>query len=337
MVREKDAVLIGLSGGPDSVALARGLVALRSRFRITIGLAHLNHMLRGEESERDEAFVNHLAKELNLPLFTEHQDIKKIAADTGTSLEDAGRSARYAFFEATATAFGYSKIALGHTWDDNGEQVLLSLIRGAGPTGLKGIPPRRGERIIRPLIQTQKSEILAFLDHMDQDYVLDSSNLTEQFLRNRVRNQLIPLLEQSYNPKIRDSLDRSGQIIREEDEFVQALAITALDGIQTEQTADSLSLSLEGLSALHPALVSRIIREAISRVKGDLKKISMTHIRDIRDFKDRSCPGKHLDLPDRIRVYLTRDHLKIKKEGLPLRTLGRRQKQDNKATGNSTN
>lgn len=333
MIREGDEVLVGISGGPDSVALVRVLLALLPDFRIRLGLSHLNHMLRGEESLRDENFVKDLSERFGLPLFMDRQDIGTRASDTGTSLEEAGRDARYAFFRQTAQVHGFSKIALGHNRDDSVEQVLLSLVRGAGPTGLKGILPVREDLFIRPLVRMSKPEILDFLGRIGQDFVLDSSNEDPVFLRNRVRHVLIPFLEESFNPRIRDSLDRLSQILQEEETFFQDQAEQGLQDCLREEITGAVTLSVPELSRLHPALIGRVLRAAICRIKTDLKRISLFHVREVRDFMVRAEPGKHLDLPGQIRVYKTRDRLTIRKEETPLRILGRDQKRQARLSG----
>lgn len=327
MIREGDTVLVGLSGGPDSVALVRVLLGLQSELGIRLGLAHLNHLLRGEESFRDEHFVQNLSDKLGLPLFRDRQNIHDRAVETKTSTEEAGREARYAFFRRIARNHGFSRVALGHNRDDNSEQVLLSLVRGAGPTGLRGILPVRDPLFIRPLIRMPRIEILDFLGRIHQNFVLDSSNENPVFLRNRVRHALIPYLETSFNPRIRDALDRLSQIIQEEEDFFQEQTRKGFLACLKEETSSYVTLSSRKLQRLHPALASRVLRMTISRVKTDLRKISMDHIRGIRTFMARAQPGKHLDLPGRIRVYQNHDGLTIKKEEIPLRTLGRDQKQ----------
>ncbi len=332
MVQKGDAILIGISGGPDSVALTRMLLTVQDQWHLTLGLAHLNHMSRGKESFRDEKFVTEFAAENKLPLFLERQDIDGAARQAKQSFEETGRTARYDLFTRLAQKHCFKKIALGHNRDDNAEQVLMALTRGAGPAGLKGIVPQR-QNIIRPLIRLTKSQILDYLDRVGQSYVLDQSNQDPSFLRNRVRHRLIPFLETGYNPKIRESLDRLSRILQEEEDYLTIQARKGLEACQQDQAHDYIVLSIETLSACHPALVSRILRAGLSRVKKDLRRISMAHVREIRDFMDRAESGKHLDLPGQIRVYKNKDLLTLRKEALPLRELGRRQKHQAKFSG----
>lgn len=327
LIGPEDSILIAVSGGPDSVALCRILYALKTRLSITMGLAHFNHLLREDESERDEQFVMKLADTLDLPFFSRQADVKAYAKTNKLSIETAGRKLRYAFFNEIAEANGYSKIATGHTRDDNAEQILMNLLRGSGSDGLSGIPPMRDERIIRPLIQFSKKSIYALLEASHHPFMVDSSNLENTFLRNRVRNGLIPLLEKEYNPEIKESLLRLSQVIKDETLFVQDHARQALDDCRMESNAASLTLSKKLFHDFHPALQKRILRLGIQQVKGDLKAISWVHLNSIIDFCIQKTPGKSLDLPGQIRIYKAEKSIMIKKEAIPLRDMGKLEKE----------
>jgi tRNA(Ile)-lysidine synthase len=293
---------------------------------LTLGIAHLNHNLRGEESQRDEAFVRALSEKFGLPFFTQTMDIRLLAGQKHLSIEEAGRNARYAFFEHLADAQGFTKIATGHNRDDNAEQVLMNLLRGSGPKGLTGIPPVRENRFIRPLIHLPRYRILDFLKANRQPFVVDSSNADESYLRNKIRHQLIPLLEQSFNPEIKSGLDRLSHILRQEEDFLTDQATQVFNRCAIEQNNTLVTLSIPDLIKHHPAMVNRVLRLAIAHVKKDLRRITLTHIQDMLAVIDRSEPGKSLDLPGQIRVYKTREHLVLQKESRPLRELGKAQK-----------
>ena len=327
MIQTGDAVLVAVSGGPDSMALVRVMMALAPGLNLRIGLAHLNHGLRGGDAGRDQAFVQQFADAHSLPCFCETRDVAALARNRKLSLEDAGRRARYDFFCRTADRHGYPCIATGHTRDDNAEQVLMALLRGSGPAGLAGIPARRDDRIIRPLIDCSRKEIMAFLTALGQTFVTDDSNRDPLFLRNRIRHHLIPLLEKDYNPGIKQGLHRLSRIQGPEDHFLDDHARQAFDTCVEKKTPSSVLLSLSGLEALHPALFPRVLRHAVRHVKTDLRRITHDHISAIRHLAAHAAPGSHLDLPDQIRVYKTREQICVKKEALPLRQLGRMQKQ----------
>ncbi len=332
MIRGKETILVGVSGGPDSIALVRVLMDLQKTHNIdtphnyNIGIAHLNHGLRGEESIRDEIFVRNLAQDFNLPFFLKKMDIHAKATDEQLSIEEAGRNARYKFFKDTAKIYGFAKIATGHNQDDNAELVLMNILRGSGVRGLCGIPPMRGNKFIRPLIQMPKSRILAFLKEKHQDFVVDSSNTDQSYVRNKIRHSLIPILEQNFNPETKSCLDRLSHILGIEDDYLTGQADQIFHACTIKKDKTLIALSIKELTSNHPALVNRVLRQAIAWVKKDLKRITLTHIQDIL-ILTRAESGKSLDMPGRIRVYKNRDMLYFKKESLSLRELGKNQKQ----------
>ncbi len=324
MVTPGYGVLIGVSGGPDSMALIQVLMSLKKDLDIRIGLAHLNHMLRGSHALGDETFVREFAREHNLDLVVETKNIAEIAKEQQLCVEEAGRNARYDFFTRAACEKGFHRIALGHHRDDNIEQVLMNFVRGTGPLGLRGIPPVRQEKFIRPLIRMPRAEIIAFLDEINQEYRIDGSNEDTSYLRNRVRHCLIPFLEKEFNPDIKAGIERLSGIIEQEDNFLDRMARTALDKATIDRQKNQIDLSIPGINTLDRALGARVIRAALLSVKQNLRRISHTHIRDILHFAGKKGEsGKSLDLPSQIRVYRQKDILRIKKEETALRTLGR--------------
>jgi len=327
MLKEKDTVLAAVSGGPDSVALVLSLLDLKEKYAIKISIVHLNHMLRGEESLRDELFVKELSHKLNLPFHGEQKDVNTYAKKHGLSIEEAGREARYQFFDSVAKTRGYTKIAFGHNKDDNAELVLMNLLRGSGPKGLSGIPPIRNGKYIRPLIRISKKEILEFLKHKKQAYMFDSSNKNIAYLRNNIRYNLIPHLESEYNPEIKGALDRLSNIVRQEDDFLDKETKKVFYHSLIKSKGSSIIFSKSKISTLHPALLNRVLRMAIKKIKNDLKRISFVHIDDIIEFCFNTLSGISLDLPGQIRVYKDKDVLMIKKEKKTLREIGKKEKQ----------
>ena len=325
-----DSVLAAVSGGPDSVALLLSLLHLKQPYDLTLGIAHLNHLLRGEESLRDEQFVRELAEKFNLPLFCEQKDVKAYAGAHHLSVEEAGREVRYDFFSCISDQHGYQKIAFGHNKNDNAELVLMNLLRGSGPKGLSGIPPVRDNIYIRPLIRMTKKEILDFLKAEDQPFRIDSSNMDMTYLRNTVRHRLIPCLETEYNPEIIDALDRLSHILRQEEDYLDVEAQKYFEACLNEKEAFLISFSKKKLSDLHPAILNRVLRKGIGLVKKDLKRISLSHMSDILDFCFNRLSGNSLDLPGRVRIYKDKDIITIKKEEKPLRDIGKSRKQANR-------
>ncbi len=326
MLETGDSVLAAVSGGPDSMALVLTLISLKQQYDLTIGIAHLNHLLRGEDSLKDERFVREFAEKAGLPFFCEQQDVNAYAGRQRLSVEEAGRQVRYDFFSRVSGRHGYKKIATGHTKNDNAELVLMNLLRGAGPKGLSGIPPVRDKIFIRPLIRATKPEILGFLKAEHQPFRVDATNTDTAYVRNAIRHRLIPVLESDYNPEIIDALDRLSHILRQEESYLDAEAGKCFKDCLIEEAEDRVLFSKKKLSDLHPAIVNRVIRKGIGKIKKDLRRISLSHMGDILDFCFNRTSGFSLDLPGQIRIYKKRDVISIKKEAEPLREIGKSKK-----------
>jgi tRNA(Ile)-lysidine synthase len=318
MIPARSRVLIGVSGGPDSICLWHLLMGLAHDFNIRIGVAHLNHGLRAAESERDVGFVRELAEFYNTPLFYQKANIRSAAEKSRRSIEEAGRMARYEFFRETAAAHGFDKIALGHHRDDNAEQVLMNLLRGAGLDGLGGIPPVRG-RFIRPLIRVRRKDILSYLAENRLEYMTDQTNADTLFMRNKVRHQLMPLLEKEFNPKIAESLNRLSEICRSEKEWIDRLVFETLLQATRHQDKNQLMLSISGLKELHQAHLRRLVRTGIRRIKGDLRRIRLAQIDAAVGLIDSEKAMGWCDLPGRIRIEKQGDQLIIRQASQNLR------------------
>ncbi len=307
MFQAGESVLIGVSGGPDSLALLSILHSLAPVLSIKIGIAHLNHSLRKNESDKDAAFVNSVSEKLKVPCFIKTEDVHAYRRSHKLSLEEAARIVRYRFYNDLAENKGFDKIALGHNSNDNAELVLMNLFRGSGPLGLSGIPPVRDGKFVRPLIEVSRGKIIEYLSARGLEYVTDKSNKDERYLRNRIRNTLIPDLEKSYNPKISQTLNRLSSILRAEDEWIEKTLHPAMNQITLNQRENRISLSATKLRETHIAVKRRFIRGALKAVKGDLRRISYSHIESIIRLIKSSPTGFHLDLPDSIGVSLNED------------------------------
>ena len=278
MLKPVDSVLVGVSGGPDSVALFHLLLTFAPRFSLRLGVAHLNHCLRQNDSDKDADFVASLAGRFDIPFYMHKANVRNYQLKNKLSLEEAARRVRYTFLIKKAEKNRFNKIALGHHFDDNAELVLMNLFRGSGPLGISGIPPVRDGKIIRPLIQSNRSEIIAFLDQNGIKYISDASNRDTRFLRNRIRHDLIPLLKTSYNPKISQSLNRLASIISAEEEWIENVIHPLFEKATINIQDAQIALSVSILNQIHLAAQRRIIRKAISKIKGNLRRIGLTHI-----------------------------------------------------------
>jgi tRNA(Ile)-lysidine synthase len=320
MVQPGDSILVAVSGGPDSVALIHILDALAPILSVRLAIAHLNHGLRLQESERDAEFVASLARNLKLPLYLEKKDVRGYRDRHKLSPEEAARQVRYAFFSQVAEKNGFTKIAVGHHLDDNAELVLMFFLRGSGSLGLSGIPPVRGARIIRPLINIQRSEIIEYLDGRNLQYVSDTTNTNRSYLRNKIRHDLIPQLSSTYNPKIVDTLHRLASIARSEESWMRELIEPIFESALVSQHADSVRLSLDAVEVIPIAARRRLIRKAIYELKGDLRRITFSHIDAVVRLALKGPDTGCIDLPNRIRIQRNHKTLIILKDKQGLRS-----------------
>ena len=268
-------VLVGVSGGSDSVALLRALLELSrtSDFGVA-AVAHFNHRLR-ETAARDEAFCRALARTLDLPFVTESADVAAHAAAERLSIEDAARRLRYDFLERSAHDVGATRVAVGHTLDDQAETVLLKLMRGAGPGGLAGVYPRRGI-VVRPLIEASRDDLRAWLSALGQPWVDDETNADVSNPRNRVRHRVLPELDAAYGGSTRGAIARAAELAREDGQWLDEQAAGRYRDLVTV-VQDCLQLDVAALLAEPPALQRRVLWQAM-RTRGGGREIGLDHV-----------------------------------------------------------
>jgi len=312
MLKSGDRVIVGVSGGPDSMALLYVLNQIREDYNLTLKIAHLNHDFRGKEAEREAQFVEKVAQKLELPFEVKTFDVPAYKKKSSLSSQEAARVIRYRFLEDAGEQFRASKIALGHNADDQAETLMMWLLRGAGLKGLGGMPPVREGGIIRPLIETTREEIETFIKEERIPFVIDSSNQKTQYLRNRLRHELFPLLQEHYNPQLVKSLVQTASILRIEDEYLEAIAKDLLKKVIVSEEQESVVIDNKGLLSFPLAIQLRCLRGALAQVKGDLRRITHTHLYDIIKIVSNDMPNKLLKLPQGIRVEKSYHNLIIK-------------------------
>jgi len=282
-----DRVLAACSGGPDSVALTSLLLKLREEMPLEIVIAHFNHRLRAEAGG-DEAFVSDLARRWVLPLVSGSKNVRREAAKRKLNLEEAARLLRYEFLRAAARKTGATKIATGHTMNDQAETFVMRLLRGAGLPGLAGIEPVSGPAacpVIRPLLGIRREDIEAYLASEGLGFRTDASNLDRKLLRNRIRLALLPEIEQNYQAGAVDHLARLASLIREEDELLSGFIRELADEFIVRSRGEA-ALDVRTLSLAPPALARRVAREFIRELKGDLRAVSFDDIESVLGLKD---------------------------------------------------
>lgn len=306
MIEKGDKVILAVSGGPDSTAMLYLMNDLRNDLECSLHIAHLNHCLRGEESDEDAVFVKEQALKLNIPITVEELDVKNLITDK-ESLESGARRIRYEFFKKVMSDIQANKVAQGHTADDQAETVLMRLLRGSGTKGLSGIPPIRDNIYIRPLIEISRSEVEAYLQSIDIQPRWDSSNLSTEYERNRIRHELIPLLESKYSPNIKSIFCQTAEILRAEDEFLDILAKDALCQCLEKGNShnkgdqggfiNTITIQTDNLKKHHISIQRRIIRIAIESILGDLRRYEFHHIDEIMSLIETGKTGNSISLP----------------------------------------
>ncbi len=301
MITPGETVLTAVSGGPDSVALLFALKELRDEWQLNLKVVHINHNMRGEASRRDALFVANLANQLGLVCYIQEADIKGYWKNSGKSKQVAARELRYRLLEETAAEAGATRIALGHNANDQLETVLMNFLKGAGTEGLTGIPPVR-DCYIRPLIEIPREEIIDYCRYNQLQPITDESNLEPIYLRNKIRLELIPLLEREYNPALLQGARRLTDVLREEDELFTRLACQAGEEVVESREEGKIHLIIDKLTSLPTALQRRIIRQAWREVSGHTQGLHFDHVEEILNLAREGESGSSLDLAGGIKA-----------------------------------
>ncbi len=311
--------LVAVSGGADSVALVRALQSLAGDGQQKLVLAHFNHHLRGAESDADEAFVRELAGQIGLRVIVGSAASDLAAGGSGAGIEGAARQARYDFLIAAAAQCGARYLATAHTADDQAETVLFNILRGTGLAGLAGIPRVRraseATTIVRPLLDVTRVEVLDYLRSIGQPYRDDSSNRLEDYTRNRIRLQLLPLLARDYSPRAGDALLRLAQIAAQAEDFFDQQAETVLS-VAARRISNGVEFDLKRMSHVHPALIRHVILLAWQQQGWPLQDMSLdkwSALQSLIQGADVNAKTQAQDLPGGIRAVRSRDALQLKR------------------------
>ncbi len=331
MISSEEIVVVGVSGGADSVCLLHVLAKWQKRLGIKLHVAHLNHQLRGVESEADAEYVSNLAGSFGIPVTIDRQDVASYRTERNCSIEEAARELRYAFLARVAREVGANRIAIGHTRHDQVETILMHILRGTGITGLCGLAPcspmaydsqrmslpaspsslptsplslpasplslrakRSNLLVIRPLLDITREETMSYCQQHQLDPRIDSSNLSLSFFRNRLRLQLLPLLRQ-YNPSVDQALLRLADIAKEDNAFLEQQVSRLWEEV-AKQENNVIYLDKRQLAALPIALQRQLLRAAVARLAGDARDIEASHIEAARSLLNKPV-GKRISLP----------------------------------------
>ncbi|MDF1516161.1 MAG: tRNA lysidine(34) synthetase TilS, partial [Anaerolineae bacterium] len=319
-------VVVGVSGGPDSVTLLHILKQLSASLGIDLHIAHLNHSIRGADADADEAFVVDLAKVWNLPYTTRRENVPVTAQREKLAIEEAARRERYLFLYEVAEKIGSNTIAVGHNADDQAETVLMHLLRGAGPGGLRGMLPLTslqkcrmlpfdsksgiGISLIRPLLGTARAEIQTYISNHELATRFDRSNLDTTIFRNRLRHEVIPYLEQ-INPRISARLQNLAEVIRADYELVRENVRVAWDTLKVAAYSDAYTFDLIRWREQPLAVRRALVRHAATKLCDTLRDVGFTHVEQAVEIAQKGNTGARAVLPHGLSLLVEHETLTI--------------------------
>ena len=320
LINKKDIIVIGVSGGPDSMALLNILISLKQKLDFEIVVAHINHGLR-REAEEETKYVENFCKKNQICCYTKRENVEELAKRQKIGTEEAGRKLRYSFFEEVANMVNATKISTAHNANDNAETILMNILRGTGTSGLKGIEIKRENRYIRPLLETTREEIEKYCKKQKLNPKEDKTNKENIYTRNKIRNELLPYLQKEFNPNIVTSLNRLANLAKEENEYLekqvkrkyQEIVIEETIGKQALAEKQKIILDLKKFNEKENVIKSRLVRYTINRVLGTNQNIEKIHITDIIRLCNNKIGNKYLTPNKKIKVMVNKGKIFFEK------------------------
>lgn len=312
LIKEKDNIVVGVSGGPDSMALLYLLIEAKKQIDFNLIIAHVNHGVRGNEALEDELFVQRKAKELGIPFYSKTTDMIAYGKEKGISSEEAGRELRYGFFREILDKYGGGKIAVAHNMNDQAETLLMRIMRGTGIDGLGGMEFITHD-IIRPILNISRNKIEKYIEERNIETVLDKTNLLPIYTRNKIRLELIPYIEDNFNPSIIESLWRLSQISSIDSKFLEEYSDKKYNLILKSEMENYIILDKELFRRQDISIQQRIIRKSTEKLRGKLQGLTEQHISSVVDLFNFGDTGKTINLPDGIIAKTDYNNLIIEK------------------------
>ncbi|AFS79364.1 tRNA(Ile)-lysidine synthase [Gottschalkia acidurici 9a] len=312
LLDKDDNIVIGVSGGHDSMTLLYVLESLKAELNFSIHVAHINHGVRGSESDGDEDYVKNICKNLNVPFYSHKTNMDEYAKKHKLTSEEAGREIRYSFFRKSIKKLGGGKIAVAHNKNDQAETLIMRFIRGTGIDGLRGMEYKNGD-IIRPLLDIDRIYIEKYCDDNGIIPRIDKTNFQPIYGRNKVRLELIPYIQKTFNKGIIDTLSRTSTIMKNDSDFLQEYTEDRYREILEKEDKSKIHLNIEKLHSLHQSIKTRVIRYAIERIHGSIKGLEEKHIKDILNLVSSKITGKKINIINNIVVKISYNNLIIEK------------------------
>ncbi|MEF9991518.1 MAG: tRNA lysidine(34) synthetase TilS [Peptostreptococcaceae bacterium] len=309
LLQKGDKIVLGLSGGPDSVCLLHVLKQLESEYDISIYAAHLNHQIRGIEAQKDVMYISRLCDSLGVKLFVKSINVPAYCKENGLSIEEGARKLRYEMFYEIKQKTKSNKIAIGHNLNDQAETILMRMMRGTGLQGLRGIEYKRDDTIIRPILDIERSSIEKYCDEHELNPRIDSTNLENIYTRNKIRLELIPYMQENFNNNVVESICRMGNNLKLDSEYIEQEGINKFNEVAKLTNNEEVEISLDKYVDLHKAIKSRIIRNSIKYILGDTNFVDQKHIEDIIELEEDTKINKKIVLPRGLFVYRNKNNI----------------------------
>ena len=311
LIESGDRIVIGVSGGPDSMCLLNILKDIMEDKNINLSfnicVAHINHKIR-KEADEETRYVKEYCEKNNIPIYIKEAEVIKIAEEEKIGLEEAGRNVRYNFFEEVLKKTNSNKIAIAHNLNDRAETVLMNLIRGSGPLGLKGIEAKRN-KYIRPLIQINRKQIEEYCEKEKLDPKFDKSNKDNTYTRNKIRNQLIPYLQREFNPNIIEAITKLSEIIEDEQNYLEKIVNNIYTNLLVEECEKEIILNLKEFNKQDVVIKRKLILYTINKLLKTTKNIEKIHIEDIIKLCNNNIGNKYLTPNKNIKVFIKKGKL----------------------------
>ncbi len=307
LIEDRDKIVLAVSGGPDSISMLNILNNFKKEkiLNFDFCVAHVNHMIR-KEAKEDEMFVKAYCEKNDISFYSKSIDVKKLANNNKIGTEEAGRNARYEFFDEILRKTNSDRIAIAHNKNDKAETIIMNILRGSGISGLKGIEAKRG-KYIRPLIECERFEIEKYCEEKNLKPRIDKTNFENIYTRNKIRNVVIPYIEKEFNPNIIETLNRLSEVVSDEENYIEKVVLNKFKEILINARENEIVLDLKEFNNEEKVIKSRIVLYTITRLFGTTKEIAKVHIDDIIKLCSNNIGNKYLTPNKNIKV-LVKDH-----------------------------
>lgn len=294
LIKSGDKIVLGVSGGPDSITMLDILKDLKETINFEIYVVHVNHMIRGQDAINDQKYVENYCNKNNIEFYTKAIDVQEIAKSKKIGVEEAGRIARYEAFEEILKKTNSNKIATAHNKNDKVETIIMHILRGSGVSGLKGISPIRDNKFIKPLIECSREEIEKYCEINKLNPCIDKTNFENSYTRNKIRNIVIPYIKEQFNPNIVETIERLSEVISSEDEYISEITQKEYEKLLISKQENQIEIKLKEFNILDNVIKSRLILLVVKNIFGSIQGIEKINIVDIIKLCKNNIGNKFL-------------------------------------------